>query len=92
MGGRQPAHASCVLGTFFKERKIKIACNPPIDKIKSLIHESKYKAAKWIKDVKTNETWYWSAENFNHSDIAEQLGISEYTKGISIQEETHIDE
>lgn len=63
-----------------------IACNPPDWKIRSIIESSKHKAAKWLKDSATGDTWYWAAEEFNHADIAEQFGITDYTKGIAVND------
>jgi hypothetical protein len=56
-------------------------CKP--DAINRIIGASKHKAAKWLKDTKTGEIWYWPAEEFKHADIANQFGITEYTKGIA---------
>lgn len=64
-----------------------IAHNPTSAGIQKAIAASKHNAAKWIRDTVSGEYWYWPAEYANHSDMAEQLGIIEYTKGICIPKE-----
>ncbi len=63
-----------------------LACNPPKEGIKRIIDASQYKAAKWLRNEKTGETWYWPAEESTHADFAEFAGIDDYTKGIAVTE------
>lgn len=63
-----------------------LSCNPTPEAIRRIIEASKFKAAKWVKDSATGETWYWPAESGSHADIANQLSITEYTKGIAVPE------
>jgi hypothetical protein len=63
-----------------------LSCNPPLDGIKRIITSSDNLSAKWIKDSKTDDIWYWPAEAAHHSAVAKLVGISEYTKGIAIME------
>lgn len=58
--------------------------NPTPETLERLIRESQHKAAKWIKDDETGETWYWPAEMSQHAKMAEHLGITKYTKGLAV--------
>lgn len=60
-----------------------LACNPPPQGVRKIIAASKFQAAKWIKDAATGEIWYWPAEASTHADMARQLSIAEYSKGIA---------
>lgn len=63
---------------------MKVFKNPTKAEIKSVIAESAHTAAKWLKDSKTGDTYYWPAEQSQHAAVAEQYGIADYTKGIAV--------
>jgi len=56
--------------------------NPNQEEIDELIQKSDQKAAKWLKDLDTDELWYWPADWTSHHDMAIELHIKNYEKGI----------
>ena len=60
--------------------------NPSNERIKEIIFSSNERAAKWLKDTKTGDMYFWQAEKAFHRNIAEQLGIKEYEKGIAVND------
>jgi len=57
--------------------------NPTPAAIKEIIAASEHKAAKWLKTIDGKNIWYWPAEQEQHANVAKQVGITEYTKGIA---------
>jgi hypothetical protein len=51
--------------------------------VKEVIAASEHKAAKWLKTLDGKDVWYWPAELEQHANIAKQVGVTEYTKGIA---------
>lgn len=47
-----------------------------------LCDESRYHSAKWLEDIDTGETWWWVAEDYEHTDFAKKFEIENYTKGV----------
>ena len=47
-----------------------ISHNPDANKVKTIIDNSEQKAAKWLKDLDTNEFWYWPADWQSHHNNA----------------------
>jgi len=60
--------------------------NPDIVKINELISLSDQKAAKWIKELDTGNLWYWPASWVTHANIAAELNIKDYDKGIVVDD------
>ena len=61
--------------------------NPSEEQIKTLVALSKIKAAKWLKDRKNGDLWYWPADHFDtHAKIAKSLNINDYEKGVAVQD------
>lgn len=60
--------------------------NPSKDEIKALIAQSEHKAAKWLKDSATGDTYFWPAEIHQHAEVARALKIEDYTKGIAVDD------
>ena len=58
--------------------------NPDKEKISELINLSEQKAAKWLKDLDTGNLWYWPASWVTHANVAAELGIKDYEKGIVV--------
>jgi len=54
--------------------------------LKALIDQSEHKAAKWLKDTATGDTYYWPAEAYQHAAVACALKIENYTKGIAVED------
>lgn len=62
---------------------MQISCNPSPEQISRLIALSKHKAAKWIKDLDTGDTWYWPADDTFHASVAKFVHVTNYEKGIA---------
>ena len=60
--------------------------NPSNNQILEIISSSCERAAKWLKDAQTGDMYFWQAEKAFHRNVAEQLGIKEYEKGIAVNE------
>ena len=60
--------------------------NATKEEVKSLIALSEHKAAKWLKDSVTGDTYYWPAEVYQHAEVAKALKIDSYTKGIAVDD------
>ena len=60
--------------------------NPDKGKISELIEMSDQKAAKWLKDLDTDNLWYWPASWVTHANMAAKLGIKHYDKGIVVDD------
>gem|GEM_PF-2937979 len=58
--------------------------NPDNEKISELISLSEQKAVKWIKDLDTGDLWYWPASWATHANIAAELNIKDYDKGVDV--------
>ncbi len=65
-----------------------ISNNPSNEKIAEIIATSTEKAAKWIKDLETNDFWYWPAEKAIHAQMASLLSIPRYEKGLAVNEKS----
>lgn len=64
-----------------------LAKNPTDARIREIIDRSAEKAAKWLRDKATGDRYFWEAERAFHRDVAEWLGVSEYTKGLAVTAE-----
>jgi hypothetical protein len=60
--------------------------NPSNAKIKELITLSSEGAARWIEEKVTGDVFYWPSDLGYHTQIAKILKISEYDKGIAIED------
>ena len=58
--------------------------NPSLEVINELIQHSEMKAAKWLKDLDTDDLWYWPADWKSHHDMSVELEITNYEKGIDV--------
>ena len=58
--------------------------NPDQQKINELIQKSEMKAAKWLKNLDSGDLWYWPADWTSHHDMAIELHIKNYEKGIVV--------
>ncbi len=58
--------------------------NPSKEQITEIISASEQQAAKWIKDLQSDDYWYWPASWVTHSKMAETLGVQDYEKGIQV--------
>lgn len=58
--------------------------NPDRCKIRELINLSDQKAAKWLQDLNTGDFWYWPASWITHDNMAAELNIQDYDKGIMV--------
>lgn len=65
---------------------MQISQNPTDEKINELISLSKDKAAKWIKDLDTNDVYYWPSDTSSHKKMSLLLHIDNYDKGIAINQ------
>ncbi|MEW8509002.1 MAG: hypothetical protein AB2598_20140 [Candidatus Thiodiazotropha sp.] len=63
-----------------------ITRNPSNTKIRELITLSSEGAARWIEDKETGDIFYWPSDSAYHNQVAEILHISEYDKGIAIED------
>ena len=61
---------------------MQISQNPSPEEIQELISQSDQKAAKWLKNLDTGDLWYWPADWTTHAQMAGELGIEDYEKGI----------
>ena len=57
--------------------------NPTKDEIETIIGKSEHKAAKWLKDALTGDTYYWPAEIYQHAVVAAAMKVKTYDKGIA---------
>lgn len=60
-----------------------ISKNPNNKKIAELCGLSKHNAAKWIKDNETGDIYYWPAGELQHVEMAKELHIETFEKGIA---------
>lgn len=60
-----------------------VSKNPNEDKIRELCGKSEHNAAKWIKDTETGDFYYWPASDLQHVQMAKQLHIETFEKGIA---------
>lgn len=60
--------------------------NPTKQEVKALIEQSEHKAAKWLKDSATGDTYYWPAEIYQHAAVAAAMKIEDYTKGLAVDD------
>jgi len=58
--------------------------NPTQEEIAEIINGSEHKAAKWLKDKKTGDIWYWPAEQSFHASVAQSQGVEDYEKGMAV--------
>lgn len=56
--------------------------NPSEERIQWLIQQSDMQAAKWLKDTEDGQLYYWPANWKTHAQIADELLIKDYDKGI----------
>ena len=59
-----------------------ITQDPTEEKIQELIKLSEMKAAKWLKDTEDGHIYYWPDNWTTHAQMADQLQIKDYEKGI----------
>lgn len=60
-----------------------ITKNPTEEKIQWLISQSSEKMAYWLQDLDDGDIYYWPAGWTSHKQMAEQLKIKEFEKGIT---------
>jgi len=60
--------------------------NPGKVKISELIELSDQKAAKWLKDLNTGNVWCWPSSWVTHANMAAELKIEDYEKGIEFDD------
>ena len=63
-----------------------ISINPTQEDIKEIISRSESKTAKWLRDSKTGDAYYWVAEKCTHAKVAGHAKVEEYTKGIAVND------
>jgi hypothetical protein len=76
----------CFKTMFLQGVFMLLSRNPPPKGLANIISKSSFKAAKWIKEAKTGDTWYWPAEQETHAGVASIVGATEYSKGIAVME------
>ncbi len=60
--------------------------NPTPAEVKGMIDQSEHRAAKWLKDTSTGDTYYWPAEIYQHMAVAYALKIADFTKGLAVDD------
>ena len=55
-----------------------LSLNPNEEKIQELISLSKDKAARWLKDNKTGDIWYWQSDGAIHKEMQDALDITDF--------------
>lgn len=58
--------------------------NPSDEKLEWLIDQSEHKTANWLRDLEGGDCYFWTAETTSHEEMAEELQIKNYEKGIAI--------
>lgn len=56
--------------------------NPSEEKIQELIQQSEMKAANWLRDLETDDLFYWPADRAQHASVASELALVNWEKGV----------